>query len=66
MAESPRTRRLRSDHRAILQLKSESTIFDFIPVGDPPDQYVLRFKGRGVYRPDNSNEVLIRHEHEVL
>lgn len=66
MAESPRTRRLRSDHRAILQLKSESTIFDFIPVGDPPDQYVLRFKGRGVYRPDNSNDVLIRSEHEVL
>jgi len=66
MADSPRVRRLRSDQRALIQLKSESTIFDFIPVGDPAEQYVLRFKGRGVYRPDNSSDVLIRQEHEVL
>jgi len=66
MPDSPRIRRLRSDHRSLVALKSESTIFDFIPIGDPPDQYVLRFKGRGVYRPENSSDVLIRHEHEVL
>lgn len=64
--DSPRIRRLRSDQRSLTQLKSESTIFDFIPVGDPADQYVLRFKGRGVYRPENSSDVLVRHEHEVL
>lgn len=66
MPDSPRIRRLRSDHRSLVALKSESTIFDFIPIGDPPDQYVLRFKGRGVYRPENASDVLIRHEHEVL
>lgn len=66
MVDSPRTRRLRSDQRALIQLKAESTIFDFIPVGDPADQYVLRFKGRGVYKPENANDVMIRHEHEVL
>ena len=66
MAESPRTRRLRSDHRSLAALKSESTIFDFIPVGDPPDQYVLRFRGRGVYRPENSNDASILQDHEVL
>jgi ubiquitin-protein ligase len=66
MPDSPRIRRLRSDHRSLVQLKSESTIFDFIPIGDPPDQYVLRFKGRGVYRTENHNDVLVRHEHEVL
>jgi hypothetical protein len=57
---------LRSDYRSLVQLKSESTILDFMPVGDPPDQYVLKFKGRGVYRPDANGEVLVRHEHEVL
>jgi hypothetical protein len=66
MMDSPRTRRLRSDQRCLTQLKSESTIFDFIAVGDPAEQYVLRFRGRGVYRSDGANEVLLRSEHEVL
>jgi len=66
MPDNPRTRRLRSDHRSLVQLKSESSIFDFIPVGDPPDQYVLRFKGRGVFRTENASDVLIRQDHEVL
>jgi ubiquitin-protein ligase len=66
MSDSPRQRRLRSDHRSLIQLKSESSIFDFIPVGDPPDQYILRFRGRSVYRPENSSEAVIRTEHEVL
>jgi ubiquitin-protein ligase len=66
MPDNPRIRRLRSDHRQLIALKSESTIFSFIPVGDPPDQYVLRFKGRGVYRTENGSEVLIRQDHEVL
>ncbi len=66
MADTPRIRRLRSDHRALVSLKSESTIFDFVPVGDPPDQYVLRFKGRGVYRHENTDDVRIRQDHEVL
>ena len=60
MPDSPRIRRLRSDQRALVQLKSESTIFDFIPIGEPADQYVLKFKGRGVYRPENASDVMIR------
>ena len=52
MRESPRLRRLRSDLRAILELKAESTILDFECRGNPPEWYLLRFHGLGLWRPD--------------
>lgn len=69
MRESPRTRRLRTDHRALQKLREESSILDFSTTkhrrGAPPECYVLRFRGRGLWRADGSSEVLIREQHEV-
>jgi ubiquitin-protein ligase len=63
--ESPRSRRLKSDHKALDQLAAESSIFSFMPYGNPTDFYILRFRGRGFYRPDPQGEVRERNEHEV-
>jgi ubiquitin-protein ligase len=63
--ESPRSRRLKSDHKSLAQLAAESTIFSFSPYGNPPDFYMLKFRGRGVWKPDPQGEVLLRDEHEV-
>jgi hypothetical protein len=65
MRESPRIRRLRSDLKALEQLAADSAIFEFSPYGTPPDFYILRFRGRGFWKPDPAGEVLIRDEHEV-
>lgn len=67
--ESPRIRRLRNDLRALEQLRSESSIVDFVvpsPMfGGPPDAYLVRFRGHGLYRPANTLDVAVREEHEV-
>src|SRR5688572_28266002 len=65
MRESPRSRRLKSDYKALEQLAAESTIFSFSPYGNPADFYMLKFRGRGVWKPDRQGEVLLRDEHEV-
>ncbi len=68
MRETPRTRRLRSDLQALEQLRGASTIFDFVTPHSKrgsPESYILRFRGSGLWRPANSDEVLVRHEHEV-
>jgi hypothetical protein len=65
MRESPRIRRLRNDQKALAQLAADSSIFEFSAYGTPPDFYILRFRGRGFWKPDPAGEVLIRDEHEV-
>jgi Ubiquitin-conjugating enzyme len=65
MRESPRFRRLKSDHKALTQLAAESTIFEFMSYGTPPDFHILRFRGRGFWKPDPQEAVVIRDEHEV-
>jgi ubiquitin-protein ligase len=65
MHESPRLRRLRSDEKALQQLAADSTIVEFSRYGTPADFYIVRFHGRGFYRPDAGGEVLVREEHEV-
>lgn len=65
MRESPRLRRLRSDLRAIQQLKAESTILDFELRGNPPEWYLLRFHGLGLWRPEGTESVHVRNVHEV-
>lgn len=70
MHESPRTRRLKNDRLALEQLRSESSIFDFVVEQTSPtglaEAYLLRFQGRGVWRPVGSPQVLLREYHEVL
>jgi len=65
MRESPRIRRLRSDQKALEQLAADSTIFEFSPYGMPPDFYILRFRGRGFWKPDPTSDIVVREEHEV-
>ena len=66
--ESPRVRRLRSDHKAMQQLRAESSILDFetrSALSDPPHEYNIRFLGRGAWRPSQSLDVYFRDSHEV-
>ena len=69
MRESPRIRRLRTDLRALELLRGQSTIFNFSVPGPTgrglPEAYVVRFHGKGFWRPPNSDEILIREEHEL-
>lgn len=69
MRLSPRIRRLRSDLKAMEKLRDESSILDFsIPSamhGGPPEVYVVRFHGKGLWKPDESNEIVTRELHEV-
>lgn len=52
MRESPRLRRLRNDLKALEQLAADSSIFTFRAYGEPADFYVIRFRGRGLFKPD--------------
>ncbi len=68
--ESPRDRRLRSDFRALSQLKAESSIVDFKAYGNPPERYLISLAGNGLRRTDPGTgairaEVLHRHEVEI-
>lgn len=68
LRESPRIRRLRSDLKALQQLRSESSILDFetrAALADPPHEYHIRFAGSGVWRPPHSVDVLVRDSHDV-
>lgn len=66
--ESPRIRRLRSDYQALDRLRQESRILEFeiqTPTNDPPHAYLIRFLGRGLWRPSGSSDVQARDIHEV-
>lgn len=65
MRESPRLRRLRSDHKALETLASESTIFSFDSHGHPPEMYVVRFAGRGLWKSEGLGDVQFQNLHEV-
>jgi hypothetical protein len=70
MRRSPRLRRLESDWKAMQQLQAESTLIQVTtpaaPFAGPPEIYVVRFGGRGLWRPEGSDCVLLREGHEVL
>ena len=65
MRESPRHRRLKSDHKSLVQLATESTIFRFQAFGSPADFYILKFHGRGCDKAEALGGVRLRDEHEV-
>jgi hypothetical protein len=65
MRESPRLRRLRSDHKALETLAAESSIFSFHGHGVPPELYVVRFAGRGLWKPEGNGDVRLHESHEV-
>jgi ubiquitin-protein ligase len=65
MRQSPRYRRLQSDAQALERLAAESSIVAIERFGTPPDFYILRFRGRGLWKAGPAAEPAIRTEHEV-
>ena len=63
MHSSPRIRRLHNDLTALKRLRSESSIFQFTAVGDPPHQYQIWFQGKGLWR--DHAKVKSRDSHRV-
>lgn len=66
MKESVRIKRLRSDLRAMEQLRAESSIVDFEAHGDPPNRYRVIFWGTGLCRPEGASQVQKLERHEVI
>ncbi len=65
MYQSPRIRRLHNDLAALERLRSESSVFRFIAQGDPPQQYLISFKGKGLWRDRGKVRVLEDHHVEI-
>jgi len=63
--ESPRTRRLMSDYEAMKSLKENSSIIDYITTGEPPERYLVTFKGKGLMRKSETEPVEIADAHRV-
>jgi ubiquitin-protein ligase len=65
MYQSPRVRRLHNDLVALERLRSESSVFRFIAQGDPPQQYMISFKGKGLWRDHGKVRTLNDHRLEI-
>ncbi|HEX3447621.1 MAG TPA: ubiquitin-conjugating enzyme E2 [Isosphaeraceae bacterium] len=65
MHQSPRTRRLHNDLTALERLRSESSVFRFTAVGDPPQQYQLWFQGKSLWRDRAKVKPLESHRVEI-
>ncbi|MHC5036534.1 MAG: ubiquitin-conjugating enzyme E2 [Planctomycetota bacterium] len=63
--DSPRSRRLRSDERAMTALIKESSIVRFTASGSPPDLYTLSFRGPSTYRSEKDRTVKKSGLHRV-
>jgi ubiquitin-protein ligase len=63
--DTPRTRRLRADAEALKNLKENSTVIDFQAFGDPPERYLITFKGKGLIRKSESEPVEVAEVHRV-
>jgi len=65
LRESPRVRRLRSDFRALQQLRQDSSLFDYIAYGNPPEHYELTFVGPGLRLSEDQSRVELQMVHRV-
>lgn len=63
--DTPRGRRLRTDAEALRRLKEESSIFDYQGFGDPPERYLVTFRGRGLMRRSEADPVEVADVHRV-
>lgn len=63
--DTPRVRRLKADGDALKLLKENSTIVDYQAVGDPPERYLITFKGKGLLRKSEADPVEIAEVHRV-
>ncbi len=65
LMDTPRTRRLNSDHEAMKHLRENSGIIEFQASGDPPERYLVTLKGKGLMRRSESETVDIADVHRV-
>jgi len=65
MYQSPRTRRLRNDLAALDRLRLESSVFRFTTQGDPPHQYLISLRGKGLWRDRGKIRILDTHRMEI-
>jgi ubiquitin-protein ligase len=63
--ESPRIRRLRTDFRNLQQLRQDSSIFDYVAYGNPPERYEITFMGAGLRLSDDQARVEVQMVHRV-
>jgi hypothetical protein len=65
MFDTPRGRRLVADAEAMKALREQSSILDFQGHGDPPERYLVTFRGRGLVRKSEVDPVEVADVHRV-
>ena len=63
--DTPRTRRLKADYESLKAIKENSTIVDFQSFGDPPERYLVTYKGKGLIRKSETDPVEQADVHRV-
>ena len=63
--DTPRGRRLVADAEALKALREQSSILDFQAHGDPPERYLVTFRGRGLARRSEVDPVETADVHRV-
>src|SRR5688572_17286652 len=63
--DTPRGRRLVADAEAMKALKEQSSILDYQAHGDPPERYLVTFRGRGLVRRSEVDAVETADVHRV-
>ena len=65
LMDTPRNRRLHSDLKAMKEMREQSSIVDFTSHGDPPERYLITFRGKGLVRKSESDPVDVAEVHRV-
>ncbi len=65
MFDTPRSRRLAADAEAMKALREQSSILDYQAHGDPPERYLVTFRGRGLVRRSEVDPVETADVHRV-
>lgn len=65
MHQSPRIRRLRTDHAAMDRLMAESSVLRAKSFGQPAHRYLIEFRGRSLAREKGKVAPRDRHEVEI-
>ncbi|HKS17555.1 MAG TPA: ubiquitin-conjugating enzyme E2 [Planctomycetota bacterium] len=63
--DTPRSRRLAADAEAMKALREQSSIMDFQAHGEPPERYLVTFRGRGLARKSEVDPVETADVHRV-
>ncbi len=65
MEADARNARLSADLAALEKLRENSSILTFEPAGQPPERYILTFRGKGLGREGMSTDVSVIELHEI-